>query len=66
MKCINATSLRRKSGQMGHPTFVAGAGDGVFSLFLGWVFLAHFGQGPTVPDGDSDSAEGCRSGEQES
>ena len=23
MKCINATSLRRKSGQMGHPAFVA-------------------------------------------
>jgi hypothetical protein len=25
MECINATSLRRKSGQMGHPAFVAGA-----------------------------------------
>jgi len=24
MGCINATSLRRKSGQMGHPAFVAG------------------------------------------
>jgi len=24
-ECINATSLRRKSGQMGHPTLVAGA-----------------------------------------
>jgi hypothetical protein len=23
MDCINATSLRRKSGQMGHPAFVA-------------------------------------------
>jgi hypothetical protein len=23
MRCINATSLRRKSGQMGHPAFVA-------------------------------------------
>jgi hypothetical protein len=23
MECINATSLRRKSGQMGHPAFVA-------------------------------------------
>src|ERR1700684_1579989 len=28
MKCINATGLRRKSGRMGHPTFVAGAGAG--------------------------------------
>jgi hypothetical protein len=26
MKCINATSLHRKSGQMGHPAFVAGGG----------------------------------------
>ena len=24
MECINATSLRRKSGQVGHPRFVAG------------------------------------------
>jgi hypothetical protein len=24
MECINATNLRRKSGQMGHPAFVAG------------------------------------------
>jgi hypothetical protein len=24
MECINATSLHRKSGQMGHPAFVAG------------------------------------------
>jgi hypothetical protein len=27
MECINATNLHRKSGQMGHPTFVAGAGS---------------------------------------
>src|ERR1700677_4793428 len=24
MECLDATSLRRKSGQMGHPAFVAG------------------------------------------
>ena len=32
MDCINATSLRRKSGQMGHPTFVAGAGNRVIAV----------------------------------
>jgi hypothetical protein len=31
MKCINATSLRRKSGQWGTPTFVAGAGGRVIA-----------------------------------
>jgi hypothetical protein len=29
MECINATSLRRKSGQMGHPAFVAGTECGL-------------------------------------
>jgi hypothetical protein len=28
MESLNATSLRRKPGQMGHPTFVTGAGAG--------------------------------------
>src|ERR1700689_5342009 len=32
MECLNATSLRRKSGKMGHPTFVAGAGNRVIAL----------------------------------
>ena len=32
MDCINATSLRRKSGQMGHPTFVAGAENRVIAV----------------------------------
>src|ERR1700678_4497677 len=27
MECINAKSLRRKSGQMGHPAFVSGIRD---------------------------------------
>jgi hypothetical protein len=31
MKCINATTLRRKSGQWGTPTFVAGAGGRVIA-----------------------------------
>ena len=44
MECINATSLRRKSGRMGHPTFVASSHAGsqggvrwvVFSNILPW------------------------------
>ncbi len=31
MKCINATGFRRKSGQMGTPTFVTGAGGMVIA-----------------------------------
>jgi hypothetical protein len=37
MEGINATSLRRKSGQMGHPTFVAGAGSRA-AHSTAWIF----------------------------
>jgi hypothetical protein len=32
MECLDATSLRRKSGQMGHPAFVAGEAGSIESL----------------------------------
>jgi hypothetical protein len=36
MECINATSLRRKSGQMGHPALVAGVAKTMPSLCIPW------------------------------
>jgi hypothetical protein len=33
MECINATSLRRKSGQLGHPALVAGAGGSTKTFY---------------------------------
>ena len=37
----------------------------VGSCFAGRGLLAHLGQGPAVPDGDGDSAQSRRSGEQQ-